>query len=374
MGEGLASQRDAVNEATGDERALTAAATDLGQGRRTVDPGCGLITSNDMIRGNQGRRPPMKKTPEMLISFTILTLLIVATLLTSVPAPGGAGENSAAKQLLIRCDDVGMSHTVNVAVRRLVETGIPFSTSVMIACPWYLEAVEILKANPQIGVGVHLTLNSEWKSYKWGPVLGAAKVPSLVDENGHFYASSAEFAAADVDLEEVEMELRAQIERAFRAGLRVDYLDYHMLTPTSTPEMTAIVENLAAEYGLGLARYFGESSVSIWADDPEDKLTRLLGHVRNVKPGLSLMVIHLGMETPEMSALVDLNNENDPYRVAIHRQAELDAVTSPAFRQALADARIELVTYRDIVSEMGLESMAKPADLNSYDSSFAEEN
>jgi predicted glycoside hydrolase/deacetylase ChbG (UPF0249 family) len=316
----------------------------------------------------------MNERFEKPISFAIFSLLIVATIFGVGPLASGAAEDAGVKRLLIRCDDVGMSHTVNMAVRQLIETGLPFSTSVMIACPWYLEAVEILKANPQIGVGVHLTLNSEWESYKWGPVLGAAKVPTLVDENGHFFASSAEFAAADVDLEEVEMELRAQIERALAAGLRIDYLDYHMLTATSTPEMTAIVEGLGAEYGLGMARYFGEASVSIWADKPEDKLTSLLEHVRNVKPGLSLLVIHLGMKTPEMSALVDLNNETDPFRVAVHRQAELDAVTSPAFRKALDAAGIELVTYKDVVAEMGLESMSPPTDLNSYDSSFVEED
>jgi predicted glycoside hydrolase/deacetylase ChbG (UPF0249 family) len=304
----------------------------------------------------------------IVITLALLTVLIV------VSTTAVAADDNQAKQLLIRCDDVGMSHTVNMAVRELLETGLPFSTSVMVACPWYLEAVEILKANPQIGVGIHLTLNSEWKDYKWGPVLGAAKVPSLVDENGHFYASEAEFAAAGADLDEVEMELRAQIERALTAGLRVDYLDYHMLTPTSTPEMTAIVEKLAAEYGLGMARYFGETSVSIWGDEPGDKLTSLLDHVRSVRPGLSLLVIHLGMETAEMSAMVDMNNENDPYRVAVHRQAELDAITSPAFRKAIEAAGIELLTYKNVVSEMGLESMFPPEDLNSYNSSFTEED
>jgi predicted glycoside hydrolase/deacetylase ChbG (UPF0249 family) len=248
-----------------------------------------------------------------------------------------ADDDERPKQLLIRCDDVGMSHTVNAAVRELVETGVPFSTSVMIACPWYLEAVEILKANPQIGVGIHLTLNSEWKDYKWGPVLGAAKVPSLVDANGHFFASEAEFAANNVKLDEVERELRAQIERALRAGLRVDYLDYHMLTAVSTPELRAVVERLAEEHGFGLSRYFGEAS------------------------------------TPEMSAMVDMNNQTDPYRVAVHRQAELEAITSPAFRAAIEEAGIELLTYKNIVSELGLESMAPPEDLTSYSSSFVEE-
>jgi hypothetical protein len=314
------------------------------------------------------------RTHHLISPLLIGTTVLVSAALMAVSTLAGAEDDDQPKKLLIRCDDVGMSHTVNMAVRELIETGVPFSTSVMIACPWYLEAVEILKTNPQIGVGIHLTLNSEWQHYKWGPVLGAATVPSLVDANGHFYASEAEFAAAKVDLGEVEMELRAQIERALRAGLRVDYLDYHMLTAVSTPELRAIVERLADEYHLGLSRYFGEVSVSIWDADPEDKLSTLLDHVHNAQPGLNLLVIHLGMKTPEMSAMVDMNNQADPYRVAIHRQAELDAITSPAFRAAIEEAGIELVTYKDIVSEMGLESMNPPEDLTSYSSSFSEDD
>lgn len=294
--------------------------------------------------------------------------------LAAILVLAAAADEPGSRRVLIRCDDVGMSHTVNSAVRELLETGVPFSASVMVACPWFEEAAEILRANPGIGVGVHLTLNSEWQHYKWGPVAGAAAVPSLVDERGYFPASERDFEAAAVRLEEVEIELRAQIERALAAGLRIDYLDYHMLTAVSTPELRAVVEKLAREYGLGLSRYFGETSVSIWGDAPEDKLTRLLEHVGAVQPGLSLLVIHLGMTTPEMSALVDLNNADDPYRAANHRQAELDAVTSPAFRQAVEAAGIELVTYRDIVAERGLDAMTPPADLDSYESSFMEED
>lgn len=307
-------------------------------------------------------------------SWAVVSIIGLVGFLVWSPPFLAAGERASSKHVLVRCDDVGMSHTVNLAVRELLATGIPFSTSVMIACPWYLEAVEILKANPQVGVGIHLTLNSEWQHYKWGPVAGASAVPSLVDGNGHFHASEVDFKAADVNLDEVRLELRAQIDRAFAAGLRVDYLDYHMLTAVSTPGLRAIVEELAAEYGLALSRYFGEASVSIWADAPEDKLSSLLTHVRSIQPGLSLLVIHLGMNTPEMSAMVDLNNEEDPYRVAIHRQAELDAITSQAFRQAVADSGIEFVTYRDIVSALGLEAMHPPADLSSYSTGFAEDD
>ena len=73
---------------------------------------------------------------------------------------------------------------MNLAVAKVAATGMPFSVSVLFACPWYQEAVEILKQHPQVTVGVHLALNSEWRNYRWGPVLGKGGVPSLVDSVG----------------------------------------------------------------------------------------------------------------------------------------------------------------------------------------------
>ena len=84
--------------------------------------------------------------------------------------------------LVIRSDDAGMSHSVNTALERLIDTGLPVSISVMFACPWYQETVEMLKRHPNVAVGIHLTLNSEWKNYRWGPVTGRGAVPSLVDD------------------------------------------------------------------------------------------------------------------------------------------------------------------------------------------------
>jgi len=254
-----------------------------------------------------------------------------------------------------------MCHAVNKAIAQLLETGMPFSASVMMACPWYLEAVEILRDQPQVGVGIHLTLNSEWEHYKWGPVLGASRVPTLVNDNGHFHTTAADFAAADVDLEEIEMELRAQIERARQTGLRIDYLDYHMLTAVSTPELTAIVEGLAEEYGFGLARYFKEPSVSLWDTPPEKKLESLLDVLTQLEPGTpTLLVMHLGLDGPEMAALIDVNNPTDSDRVGIHRGAELEALLSDEFRQAIAESNIQLVNYRDIIERYGLDAMQRP--------------
>jgi predicted glycoside hydrolase/deacetylase ChbG (UPF0249 family) len=297
----------------------------------------------------------------------------LAAFVVGMPTVTAAADAEPGVELAVRFDDMGMCHSVNSAVRQVIASGIPLSTSVMIACPWYLEAVEILKDHPEVGVGIHLTLNSEWGHYRWGPVLGASEVPSLVDANGHFHASETEFRAADIDPEEVRSELRAQIQRALRAGLRIDYLDAHMLMAYATPELRAIVEDLAREYGLGIALYFQEHSASLWDVAPEKKLSTLLRFVDQLRPGLNLLVIHPGLDTPEMAALVDMNYATDPFRVSRHRQAEIDAISSPAFRKAVADRGIRLVTYHDIMSERGREAMVRPAEISGYEVSLVEE-
>jgi predicted glycoside hydrolase/deacetylase ChbG (UPF0249 family) len=311
--------------------------------------------------------PPSCRQPDKHSLAPYIAWLLAAAVFFAMPQYAAV---AAEPELLIRADDIGMNHTVNQALRKLTETGVPFSASVMIACPWYLEAAQILRDNPQVSVGIHLTLNSEWKDYKWGPVLGASRVPTLVDGNGHFFATAVELLENGMDLGEVEAELRAQIERAKRAGLDVDYLDYHMLTAVSTPQLRGVVEKLAAEYGLGLSRYFGEPSLSLWDVEPDKKLVTLLDGLRHIETGKpTLLVMHLGEQTPEMNALVDVNNPADPYRVALHRARELQAITSPAFFRIVSDRNIRFVTYRDMIDRYGLKVMKAP---QSFDYSMNE--
>ncbi|MFN2572112.1 MAG: ChbG/HpnK family deacetylase [Gemmatimonadales bacterium] len=82
--------------------------------------------------------------------------------------------------LIIRTDDIGMSHSVNMAMQKLIGSGLPVSVSVLFVCPWYQEVVEILKQHPEVSVGIHLALNSEWKNYRWGPITGSVAVPTPV--------------------------------------------------------------------------------------------------------------------------------------------------------------------------------------------------
>ncbi len=269
-------------------------------------------------------------------------------------------------RLLLRVDDIGMCHSVNMAMNQLAETGVRFSTSVMFACPWYLEAVEILKTHPEISVGVHLTLNSEWKNYKWGPILGREAAPSLVDRNGYFFASHEEFNAHEIKTDEVEKELRAQIQRALASSVKIDYLDYHMGTAVSRPELQAIVEKLAKENNLGLSGYFDEAYQSIWHIPIESKKDTLLAAVANLRPDrANLMVVHAGFEDPELNALFDMDSESmrtaeGASLVSKHRHAELQALCSKEFRDQIGKNKVTLTTYREVITQAGLKSMKRP--------------
>lgn len=275
----------------------------------------------------------------------------------------GQTTNSAQIEVLIRCDDIGMCHAVNSAIREVLDSGLPVSTSVMFACPWYQEAVEILKEYKNVSVGVHLTLNAEWKNYRWGPVAGRTAVPSLVDKDGFFFPSRALLFANNPTPDDVERELRAQIERAVGSGLKIDYVDYHMSAAVSTPELRAIVEKLAHEYKLGISRYFSETDVEGWYAAPiESKKDTLLQRTRSIESGATrLFVFHVGLETPEMDALVDLNPFG-PKDMSKHRQAELRALLSPEFRSLLSERRIKLKMYSDMVKEIGVEKMMRPSE------------
>jgi len=264
--------------------------------------------------------------------------------------------------ILIRCDDIGMCHAVNMAAKEVLETGIPVSMSVMVPCSWFSEAVEMLKKYSNVSIGIHLTLNSEWKNYRWGPVSGATAVPSLVDSIGNFFPSRSLLFGNNPKLIEIETELRAQIEKALQAGLKIDYLDYHMGAAVQTLETRAIVEKLATEYKLGISRYYDEVAVEGWYFTPfENKPDTILAKLKTTQPGqTNLFVIHVGLDTPEMNAMEDLN-PTGPKEMSKHRQAELKALVSPSFQQLLHDPKYRLINYRMLNQEKGTGSMTRPA-------------
>ncbi|MER8595178.1 MULTISPECIES: polysaccharide deacetylase family protein [unclassified Mesorhizobium] len=154
---------------------------------------------------------------------------------------------TARKRVVIHEDDVGMSHGANVAFFELSKFGTCSSGSVMAPCPWFPEAAQIAVANPDFDLGVHLTLTSEQKPYRWRPLTNPPKSAAMTDEFGYFWPTVPQARKAHPDA--VEAELRAQIECAIAAGIDITHLDAHMGT-AQMPEFIAIYRKLGREYRL----------------------------------------------------------------------------------------------------------------------------
>lgn len=139
------------------------------------------------------------------------------------------GWPKGAKVLILHVDDAGMSHDSDMGVEEATGQGVATSTSVMMPCPWVPEIIQYIKEHPNLDAGLHLTLTSEWKNYRWGPLAGKANVPGLVDKQGCFYSTVAGvyFSATP---EEVDKEIRAQLGRALSMGFKPTHLDSHMGT------------------------------------------------------------------------------------------------------------------------------------------------
>jgi len=132
-------------------------------------------------------------------------------------------------------DDAGMSHDSNMGIEQVLEKGAARSLSVMMPTPWVPEIVHYIKAHPGTDAGLHLTLTSEWHEYRWGPLAGAPAVPGLVDPEGALWSSVAA-VVMHAKADEVDREMRAQIERAERMGFHPTHLDTHMGTVYAKPE------------------------------------------------------------------------------------------------------------------------------------------
>ena len=151
---------------------------------------------------------------------------------------------------VVHCDDIGMCHAANEGAFEALANGPATCGSVMVPCPWFAEAARRARENPGLDLGVHLTLGSEYPQYRWGPVAGAAAVPSRVDEEGCFPRTAGE-VVEQAKPEEVEVELRAQLERALAAGIDVTHLDAHQGT-CLMPPFAPVYAALARRYRLAL--------------------------------------------------------------------------------------------------------------------------
>jgi hypothetical protein len=264
------------------------------------------------------------------------------------------GYPADARLLIINADDFGMCHSVNEAIIGTLNKGIVRSTTLMVPCPWALFAMHFLVNHPEIPFGVHLTVISEWFNYRWGPITPREKVPTLVNKSGYFYNfEQMPELLAQVKLDQLEMEFRAQIEAVLAAGLKPTHLDWHALRLSSREDILALMLDLAREYGLAL-RVFGQSWIKkvqshglptndydfldSYLIDPADKLTGFKRLLRELPTGLSEWAVHPGLANAELLAI-------DPGGANI-RQTDFDFLTSQQAKDVIEEEGIILLDYR----------------------------
>jgi chitin disaccharide deacetylase len=264
------------------------------------------------------------------------------------------GYPADARLLIVNADDFGMCHSVNAAIIGALKEGVVRSTSLMVPCPWMLHATHFLADHPERPFGVHLTAISDSADNRWKPVTAREKVPSLLDDAGYFYdfEHMPEFLA-QVRLDELEMEFRAQIEVVLAAGLRPTHLDWHSLRISSRGDIFDVMFRLTREYGLAL-RVFSRSIIEklqsrgfptndhdvldSYLLDPVTKATRYAELLHALPVGLSEWAVHPGLDSPELSAIEPGGNHI--------RQTDYDFLTSQAAKDIVRREGINLLDYR----------------------------
>jgi hypothetical protein len=295
------------------------------------------------------------------------------------------GFPKGAKVLILHVDDVGMSWDSNQGAIQAMEKGVANSVSVMMPCSWVPGFLHYLKAHPQVDAGLHLTLTSEWKDYRWGPLSGRSSVPGLVDPEGALWPSVAE-VVKNASPDEVETEIRAQLARARTAGFEPTHLDSHMGTLFAVPQFleryikvgvenkiplmfpgghnTMILQQLPATeetktqlihtgqllWNSGLPVLDDLHNVSYAFNYPPDKnvtdeqlqkfaTSKYRETISALKPGLTMVIMHCTSPSEIFPHITDSG------RI---RKGDLLAMMDPEFKKFLEKENIILTTWREV--------------------------
>lgn len=297
------------------------------------------------------------------VKLAIACLLLTAGLLPGQPI-----------RLILHADDVGMSHSTNRAAIEMLESGAVSSASIMMPCPWVTGIAEYARQHPEKDLGLHLTLTSEWRTYRWGPVASRDRVPGLVDPDGYLWRR-VEDVAKRATAQEVETELRAQVDRARQMGIRFTHFDTHMGTLYARPDYFQVFEKLGAEYKVPILRMKPAPNLESeapramidWMAANEERFVKE-GHfrldslltnaargladeaarrqayheaLRALKPGVTMMILHPAVLDEELRAVTGSHQQrNGDYRIFLE----------PETRELMRTLGIQLVGWKDVAA------------------------
>lgn len=306
--------------------------------------------------------------------FALIPILLALLISQTVRAEKTFAERLGWKPedvvVILHVDDVGMSHASNLGAIESVEKGVATSWSVMMPCAWVPEIAKYLKQHPDVDSGLHLTLTSEWSLYRWLPVAGKPKVPGLVDGEGCLW-QSVEKTATHASPDEIETEIRAQVERAEQLGIPITHLDSHMGTLFARPDYFERFAKVGIEKGIPILAIGGHATYTlkenpeaagklrpwipkIWnaglpvIDDlhtdsyvwkPEEKTEKLIALLKELKPGVTEILFHASIPTDDFPLITTSSAS---------RLADTRALTDPAVKKLIQDRGIVLTTWKEL--------------------------
>lgn len=268
----------------------------------------------------------------------------------------GYPDNS--RLLIIHADDLGLSGSENEATFFAMEKGMVNSGSVMVPCPEFIGVADYAKKNTNADIGIHLTLTSEWPSYRLSPVLSTSKVGSIIDMKGEFF-ENVRMVSENGLPDEIENEFRAQIKKALEAGIRLTHIDSHMYVAFANKEILKRYILLGNEFKLPVLLTY-DLPVNTWFFKNRVVVDRLfcaspdnwnegLGNyyryvLKSLKPGLNVILVHTAYDNKEMQ---DITNNQLEFGSA-WRQDDFDFFTSEECHKLINDNNIQLITWREI--------------------------
>jgi predicted glycoside hydrolase/deacetylase ChbG (UPF0249 family) len=275
------------------------------------------------------------------------------------------GYPASARLLVIHADDLGMNHSVNRATFEALEKGWITSASILVPCPWFPEVVRWAKQHPNADLGIHLALNSEWTTLRWGPVSPIDKVPSLLDA-AQYLPLETPAVVQNAKLPEVETELRAQVDRAQSAGIPLTHLDTHMGALFESDGLYQVYRKMGHAYGLPILQAKAGSHAPVGMSPPAEEI--LVEKVIEIDPGIDAqdwtswyrkqleplgpgvyqMIVHLAYDDEEMRG----TTYDHPDWGAAWRQHDLDMARSAEFRQFLKEQGFILVTWKELAKAL----------------------
>ncbi|VAX19055.1 YdjC family protein [hydrothermal vent metagenome] len=276
------------------------------------------------------------------------------------------------KVLMFHADDIGMCDEANIAAKNYLDNKEIQNAAIMVPAPSSLPAMEWAAEHPNVDVGLHLTLTSEWKTYRWGPVSDIKEVPGLVDPDKMFWHEVPQ-VVAHASPEEVDIEIRAQIEKAKSVGMNPSHIDTHMGTLYGSPAFVKVFLKVAEDYGIpanaldlskpNVVEHFKKAGYPITdeviatmanyslpkldfftsvpkGNTYEEKREKLFQLVKSLPNGLTEIIFHPSVETENLKSITNSWQQ---------RVWEAELFSDPVVKKFLEDEKIIFTNYKDIM-------------------------